>query len=88
MTKDKVTVTVTERAIVGPTEQSVEEVTRMLKSRPTDFLSPDWRACRRCHEWKNYVPADLVPLWPTLTPEVRAILASDYQRQADSEEWD
>lgn len=55
---------------------------------PADHLTPDWGSIRRVHDWKNYVPVDLRPLWPTLAPEVRAMLAAQYEGLASLEEWD
>lgn len=55
---------------------------------PADFLEPNWDEVKRCHNWRDYVPEKLVPLWASLPANVRAILAVDYQRLASLEEWE
>lgn len=55
---------------------------------PVDFLEPNWDEVKRCHNWRGYVPEDLVPLWTSLPVNVRAILAADYQRLASLENWE
>lgn len=55
---------------------------------PADFMEPVWDETKRCHNWRSYVPEGLVPLWSSLPPDARAILAADYERLANLEIWD
>jgi len=49
---------------------------------------PDWENKNKCHDWKNYVSADVKRLWPQLTDEQKVAIAANFQQIADQEDWD
>jgi len=50
--------------------------------------SPEWEARSKCHDWKGYVPSELISAWSELTRREKVIIAYLANLQADAEEWD
>ena len=56
---------------------------------PDPLTSPmDWDEGGRVHNWQNHIVPRVRALWPTLTDDLKILLASDAQDRADDEEWD
>lgn len=55
---------------------------------PTWFISPDWEAATRCHDWRNYINDDLRAAWDTFTVPQKRLIARNAEEEAGREEWD
>lgn len=53
-----------------------------------ELNSPNWEKPNKCHDWKNYVPYELISCWNELTKQEKIIIAYIANLQADAEEWD
>lgn len=55
---------------------------------PEDWEYPNWGNISRVHNWRNYADDHVIGIWDSLTNEQKKILANNFQRIADEEEWD
>lgn len=53
-----------------------------------EFENADFQKISRCHDWRNYVPDELVEEWYTLSERERKIIFIMAVAQAEKEEWD
>lgn len=49
---------------------------------------PQFNKARKCHDWRNHVPDDIVALWKEMSVEARVMVFLMAERQANLEEWD
>lgn len=50
--------------------------------------SPEWNMRSKYHDWKGYVPGELMDCWNELTKREKIIIAYIAYQQAEKEEWD
>lgn len=55
---------------------------------PKDLSKPDFKNISKCHDWKSYVPDNIIACWSELTSTERKLIVILCENSADSEEWD
>lgn len=50
--------------------------------------TPDFKNRKEVHDWKNYVPKELIKDWLELTNRERKIIYTMAEIQANDEDWD
>ncbi len=50
--------------------------------------SPAWDKYDRIHNWRNYVPDEIVKRWNELSRQDKLLVAWMCEEKASSEEWD
>lgn len=53
-----------------------------------DYMTPDWAAATKVHDWRNYINDEVRSLWITFHADQCHALAKNAQEIADREEWD
>jgi hypothetical protein len=53
-----------------------------------NYLSPDWKAAGKVHDWRNYISDELKAIWDTFTDEQKRLIASNADDEANKEYWD
>lgn len=55
---------------------------------PNDFISPNWKAMNRVHEWKNYISEEIQALWDSFSLVQKLEIAKEAQHRASQEDWE
>lgn len=50
--------------------------------------NPQWDKKTRVHDWRNYVPDEVIEAWAQLSLDFRAGIFLLAQKTASNEEWD
>ena len=47
-----------------------------------------WDDIKKTHDWRNYIPDEIVAVWKELSFDARAVAFALARRRADNEDWD
>ena len=50
-------------------------------------VNVDFQNTNKCHDWRNYVPLEIIDIWEQLPTSTRCIIISCCSEAADREDW-
>jgi hypothetical protein len=60
----------------------------LLKDSPIDLAMEDFKGISKVHDWRNYVPDEIVDSWKNLTDREGKIIHYFCSERAENEAWD
>lgn len=66
-------------------EKAISDWVEFLK---IDFDNPQFEKAHKVNDWRNYVPDELIEVWPLLSKREKVIIYKMGDFQADKEDWD
>jgi len=71
-------------------EEVIEHELNTIRNPPpnVDLDNPEFDNAGMVHDWRNYVPYQVVNQWARLSKEERAVVVFMAQKVANEEEWD
>lgn len=53
-----------------------------------DLNDPRFDMTNKCHDWRNYVPEEIIKIWEDLSAREKLIVAAMAEQRSDTEVWD
>jgi len=69
-------------------EQYLENELRFSSWILDELDAPAWSEHNKVHNWRNYVPDEIVKRWNELSRQDKLLMAWMCEEKANSEEWD